>query len=74
MRPEEERSLLAEVDRLRAFIASGVTERVRDVRGYDIGYTATCAVHDWTGDLRERPTQSLIDIEQHLTDTREPTP
>ena len=49
-------------------------ERVRDVRGYDIGYTATCAVHDWTGDLRERPTQALIDIEQHLTDTREPTP
>lgn len=48
--------------------------RVRDARGYDIGYTATCAVHDWTGDLRERPTQSLIDIEQHLTDTREPTP
>lgn len=45
-------------------------ERVRDVRGYDIGYTATCAVHDWAGDLRERPTQALIDIEQHLTDTR----
>ncbi len=49
-------------------------ERVRDVRGYDIGYAATCTRHDWTGDLRERPTQALIDIEQHLTDTREPTP
>lgn len=31
MTPEEERSLLAEVDRLRAFIASGVTERLRVV-------------------------------------------
>lgn len=45
--------------------------RVRDQRGYDIGYTATCALHDWSGDLRERPTQSLIDIERHLAETRE---
>lgn len=45
--------------------------RVRDARGYDIGFTATCDRCQWSGDLRERPTQSLIDIERHLAETRE---
>lgn len=45
-------------------------ERVRDAHGYDIGFTATCRVHEWSGDLRERPTQALIDIEKHLNETR----
>lgn len=45
--------------------------RVRDARGYDIGFTATCTPCEWSGDLRERPTQALIDLEKHLAYTRE---
>ena len=45
--------------------------RVRDAHGYDAGYAATCATHDWSGDLRERQSQALSDYWRHIDDTRE---
>ena len=47
--------------------------QVRTQSGYTAGYAATCATHDWSGDLRERQSQALSDYWRHIDDTKETT-
>lgn len=46
----------------------GAVARVRDTRGYDIGFTARCACGWTSGDLRERPSAAMPDLLAHLRD------
>lgn len=43
--------------------------RVRDARGYDIGWAAECTC-GWTSDLHDRQPTALHDLADHLGMTR----
>lgn len=46
----------------------GAVRRVRDAKGYDIGFTAACACGWTSGELRERPGQAMPDLLEHISD------
>lgn len=46
--------------------------RVRDQRGYDIGWAAACSC-DWSGDLRDTHGAALRDLLEHCNEAKETT-
>jgi len=48
----------------------GAVARVRDARGYDIGYAARCGTCQWSsGELRDRPSAAMPDLLAHIADS-----
>lgn len=44
---------------------------VKSATGWSVGWAAHCEPCDWIGELRERPSLALIDVEKHTRKTEE---